>query len=83
MCSDHESPHKRLREVYAEEFELDKEVKSEPIPSHKHSITPTSQMPTSTSKVDRSSTSIKGSKPYSFETYYHTPIIDKLQQENA
>jgi hypothetical protein len=77
---DHESPHKRLIEVSAEEFEPDREVKSEPIPSHKHSVTPTSQMPTSTSKIDRSSTSIKGSKPSSFETYYHTPIIEKLQQ---
>jgi hypothetical protein len=40
-------------------------------------------MPTSTSKVDIPSTSIKGSKPSSFEPYDHTPVIEKLQQENA
>jgi chromosome segregation ATPase len=40
-------------------------------------------MPTSASKVDIPSTSIKGSKPSSFETSDHTPIIEKLQQENA
>jgi hypothetical protein len=79
---DHEIPHKRLREVFAKEFDPDREVKYEPIPSHKHSVTPTSQMPTSASKVDRPSTSIKGSNPSS-KTYDHTPIIEKLQQENA
>jgi hypothetical protein len=40
-------------------------------------------MPTSASKFDIPSTSIKGSKPSSFKTSDHTPIIDKLQQENA
>jgi regulatory protein YycI of two-component signal transduction system YycFG len=39
-------------------------------------------MPTSTSKADRASTSIKGSKPSS-KTSDHTPVIEKLQQENA
>ena len=82
MSSDHESPHKRLREVSAEEFDPDREVKSEPIPSHKHSITPTSHMTTSASKVYRPYKSIKGSKP-SDETSDHTPFIEKLQQENA
>ena len=66
-------------EVSAEELEPNRELKSEPIPSHKHSFTPTSQMPTPASKFDRPSTSIKGSKPSS-ETSYHTPIIEKLQQ---
>jgi hypothetical protein len=80
---DHESPHKRLKEIFVEEFEPDREVKSKPIPSHKHSVTPTSQMHTSSSKVDITSTSINGSMPSSFETSDHTPIIDKLQQENA
>jgi hypothetical protein len=37
VSSDLESPHKRLREVSAEELEPDREVKSEPIPSHKPS----------------------------------------------
>jgi hypothetical protein len=37
---DHEIPHKRLREVSAEELEPNRTVKSEPIPSHKHSVTP-------------------------------------------
>ena len=83
MSSDLESPHKILREVSAKEFEHDKEVKSEPILSHKNSITPTSHMPTSSSRVDIPSTSIKGSNPSSFETSYHTPIIEKLQQENS
>jgi hypothetical protein len=82
LSSDLEIPHKILREVFAEEFEPDKEVKSEPILSHKNSVTPTSQMPTSTSKVDIPSTSIKGSKPSSSEPFDHTPVIDKLQQEN-
>jgi hypothetical protein len=81
VSSDHEIPHKILREFFAEEFELDREVKSEHIPSHKHFVTPISQIPTSASKVDRPSTSIKGSKTSS-ETFYHTPIIEKLQQEN-
>jgi hypothetical protein len=40
-------------------------------------------MPTSASKVDIPSTSSKGSKPSSFEPFDHTPIIEKLQQENA
>jgi hypothetical protein len=39
-------------------------------------------MPTSTSKADRASTSIKGSKPSS-KTSDHTLVIEKLQQENA
>jgi hypothetical protein len=59
---DHESPHKRLKEVSAEESKPDKEVKYEPItPSlpHKNIVTPSSQMPTSSSKVDIPSTSIK------------------------
>jgi hypothetical protein len=46
-------------EVFAEELEPDREVKYEHIPSHKHCVTPTSQMPTSYSKDDRPSTSIK------------------------
>jgi hypothetical protein len=79
---DHESSHKILREVSAEEFEPDREIKCAPIPSHKNSVTPTSQMPTLASKANRPSTSIKGSKPSS-ETFDHTPIFEKLQQENA
>jgi hypothetical protein len=49
----------------------------------KNSVTPTSQMPTSASKVDIPYTSINGSKPSSFEPSNGTPIIEKLQQENA
>jgi hypothetical protein len=69
-------------EVYAEELELDREVKSEPIPSHKPYVTPTSEMPTSYPKADKLFTSINGSNP-SYEISNHTPIIDKLQQENV
>jgi hypothetical protein len=79
VYSNHEIPHKILREVSAKEFEPNKEVKYEHIPSHKKSVTPTSQMPTSASKVDIPSISIKGSKPSSFEPSDHTPIIEKLQ----
>ena len=75
---DLESPHKRLREVSVEELEPDREVKYEPIPSHKPSVTPTSQMPTPDPKDDRLSTSIKGFEPSS-EISDHTPIIEKLQ----
>jgi chromosome segregation ATPase len=39
-------------------------------------------MPTPDSKDDRPSTSMKGYKPSS-ETSNHTPVIEKLQQENA
>jgi hypothetical protein len=39
-------------------------------------------MPTPASKDDRPSTSIKGSNPSS-ETSDHTPVIEKLQQENV
>ena len=81
LFSDHEIPHKRLREVYAEEFEPNKEVKSKPItPSlpHKNIVTPSSQMLTSYSKVDIPSKSIKGSKPSSLEPSDHTPVIEKL-----
>jgi hypothetical protein len=39
-------------------------------------------MHASSSKSDIPSISIKGSKPSSFEPYDHTPIIEKLQQEN-
>jgi hypothetical protein len=42
LSYDLESPHKILREVSAEEFEPDKEIKYEPIPSHKNFVTPTS-----------------------------------------
>jgi len=83
VSSDLESPHKRLKEFYEKEFEPDKEFKFEPILSHRNSVTPTSQMPTSASKVDIPSTSIKGSKTSSFEPSDNTPIIEKLQQENA
>jgi hypothetical protein len=44
VSSDHEIPHKRRREVSVEEFEPDKEIKYEPIPSHKNSVSPASQM---------------------------------------
>jgi hypothetical protein len=82
LSSNHEIPHKRLKEVSAEEFESDKEVKSEPItPSlpQKNIVTPSSQMPTLSCKVDIPSASIKGSKSSSFEPYDHTPVIEKLQ----
>jgi hypothetical protein len=83
LSSDHKIPHKRLRDFFPEEFECDKEVKSEPILSHKYFVTPTSQIPTSSSKVNIPSTSIKGYKPSSFEAYDNTPVIEKLQQGNA
>ena len=83
LSSDLKIPHKRLREVFAQEFDPNKEVKSEPIPSHKHYVTLTSQMPISASKVDIPSTSIKGSEPCYFEPSDHTPVIEKLQQENT
>jgi hypothetical protein len=82
VSSDIEIPHKIIREVSVEYLEPDREIKSEPIPSHKPCITPTSQMPTLVSKDDRPYTSIKGSKP-SYETFDHTPVIEKLQQENV
>jgi predicted RNase H-like nuclease (RuvC/YqgF family) len=63
-------------------LEPDREVKSEPIPPHKPSVTPTSQIPTPDPKDDRLSTSFKGSKPSS-EISDHTPVIEKLQQENV
>jgi len=40
-------------------------------------------MPTSSYKDDIPSTSIKGSKTSYFETYDHTRVIEKFQQENA
>jgi hypothetical protein len=40
-------------------------------------------MPTSSSKDDIPSTSIKGSKSSSFEPSNHIPVIEKSQQENA
>jgi hypothetical protein len=86
LSFDHESPHKRLKEVSAEESKPDKEVKYEPItPSlpHKNIVTPSSQMPTPSSKVDIPSTSIKEPKPSSLEPSDQTPTIEKLQQENA
>jgi hypothetical protein len=83
LSSDLEIPHKILKEVFAEEFDHDKEVKSKSILSHKNFVTPTSQMPTSTSKFDMPYTSIKGSKHSYFEPSDHTSIIENLQQENA
>jgi hypothetical protein len=85
LYSNNEIPHKRLREFYTEEANPNKEVKSEHItPSlpHRNIVTPSSQMPTLSSKVDIPSTSIKEPKP-SLEPSDHTPIIEKLQQENA
>jgi hypothetical protein len=83
LSYDHEIPHKRLIEYFVEEIEPDKEVKYEPILSHKNSLTPSSQMTTSSSKVDIPSTFIKGSKPSYFEPSNHTRVIEKLQQENS
>jgi hypothetical protein len=78
LSSDIEIPHKRIREFSTKDFDPDKEVKSEPILSHKNFVTPTHHMPTSSSKVDIPSTSIKGSKPSSFQPSDHTPVIEKL-----
>jgi hypothetical protein len=86
LCFDHESPHKILREFSTEESKPDKEVKFEPItPSltHKQIFTPSSHMPTPSYKFDIPSISIKEPKPSSLEPSDHTPIIEKLQQENA
>jgi hypothetical protein len=77
LSSDHESPHKKLKEDSAEESKPDKEIKSELItPSlpQKDIVTPSSQIPTPSSKYDIPSTSTKEPKPSS---------IEQLQKENA
>jgi hypothetical protein len=51
VSSDLESPHKRLREVSAEELEPHRKTKSEPTSPHKPPVTPTSQMPTQILKL--------------------------------
>jgi hypothetical protein len=50
---------------------------------HKNNVTPSSQMPTLSSKVDIPSSSIKEPKPSSLEPFDQTLDIDTLQQENA
>jgi hypothetical protein len=81
VSSDLESPHKRLREVSADELKPQRKTKSEPTSPHQPPITPTSQMPTPDPKNDRHSTYFKGSKPSS-EISDPAPAIEKLQQEN-
>jgi hypothetical protein len=78
---DLKSPHKRRREVSAEELEPHRKTKYEPNSPHKPHVTPTSQMPTPYPKTDILSTSFKGSKPSS-EISNLAPTIEKLQQEN-
>jgi hypothetical protein len=80
--SDLKSPHKRLKEVSAEELVPHRETKSEAISPHKPHVTPTSQMLIPNPKTDRLSTYFKGSKPSS-EISDHTPAIEKLQHENV
>jgi hypothetical protein len=80
VSSDLESPHKRLREVFADGLEPLRKKKSEPTSPYQSPITPTSPMPTLDPKTDRLSTSLKGSKP-SFEITNFSPAIEKLQKE--
>ena len=77
MSSDHESPHKTIKEYFAKESKPDKEIKYELIkPSlpQKYIVTPSFEIPTPSSKYDIPSTSTKDPKPSSLE---------KLQKENA
>jgi hypothetical protein len=65
VSSDLESPHKRLREVFVDGLEPLRKTKSKPTSPYQSPITPTSPMPTLDPKIDRLSTSLKGSKPSS------------------
>jgi hypothetical protein len=71
----------RLREVSAEELKPHIKTKYEPTSPHKPHVSPMSQMPTPDPKIDRLSTSFKGSNPSS-EIFDLAPTIEKLQQEN-
>ena len=86
LSSDHESPHKKIKEVFVEEYNLDKEIKYElitPILPRKDNVTPSSQIPTPSSKIYITYTSTKELKPSSLEPSDKTPTIEKLQKENA
>jgi hypothetical protein len=79
VSSDLESPHKRLREFFADGLESLRKTKSKPTSPYQSPITPTSPMPTLDPKTDRVSTSLKGSKPSS-EITYSSPTIEKIQK---
>jgi hypothetical protein len=78
---DIESPHKRLREVFADGLEPLRKTKSKPTSPYQSPITTTSPMPTLDPKTNRLSTSLKGSMPSS-EIANSSPAIEKLQKEN-
>jgi hypothetical protein len=86
LSSDHEIPHKKLREYSAKEFEPAKEIKFEPVtPSlpHKATVTPSPQIPTPSTKCDMPSTYTKKPKPSSLEQSDQFPTVEQLQKENA
>jgi hypothetical protein len=77
FSSDHESPHKKLKEDFVEGSKPDKEIKYELItPSlpKKETVTPSSNIPTPSSKYDIPSTSTKDPKP---------SYVEQLKKENA
>jgi hypothetical protein len=82
LSSDHESPHKKLKE----ESEPAKEIKSEPVtPSlpQKATVTPSSQVPKPSTKCDMPSTSTEKPKPSPIEQSDQSPTVEQLQKENA
>jgi hypothetical protein len=81
VSSDLESPHKILRKVSADGLEPLRKKKSDPTSPYQSPITPTSPMPSLDPKIDRLSTSLKGSKPSS-EITNSALTIEKLQKEN-
>jgi hypothetical protein len=86
LSSDHESPHKKIKEVFVEQYNIDKEIKSELITwslPHKDSVTPSSQIPTPSSKIYITYTSTKELKPSSLEPSDQSPTIEKFQKENS
>jgi hypothetical protein len=77
LSSNHQSPHKKLKEDFVEDSNIDKEIKSELITLNlpqKDIVTPSSQIPTPSSKYDIPSTSTKEPKSSS---------VEKLKKENA
>jgi hypothetical protein len=83
LSSDHEIPHKKLREDSAKEFEPAKEIKIEPVtPSlpHKAIVTPSPQIPTPSTKCDMPSTSTKKPKPSSLEQSDQFPTVENCKK---
>jgi hypothetical protein len=86
LSSDHEIPHKKLKEDSAGESKPAKETKSEPVmPSlpQKAIVTPSSQIPKPSTKCDMPSTSTDKPKPSLIEQSNQSPTVEQLQQENA